>query len=474
MILFFIFLDKKIMPCVGLNIKLYADVFMISAIVAFYHLIKNFKYLWTTFALFRYLFIYFVLTGLYLFFHYHSDFRLNNDVLSLRYAQSLKVGTKINSQVKREFGDMAQYVLYIEWLIPLVCTTISLMLFKGLKTLKETQDRIIAIIKYFTLILLVHYSLAGITCLAGLNDTFINIYGDNDPGLNFFFTMFLLVLLGFKYYVSSLEPDKETGFIQSILNFGMIYDFVLIVFTGIFSVGSSSMILALLVGLPIILVLNSGLGLSFPFFLTAGSYLDPVKKNLNKMRELKIDSLKQLVKTVSTVVITGLILGYFVTRMINTYDSKTITVGMRIDHWKDAYTAWMRHLDFFKVLFGYGLDKLAEAVYYASNSSSVEQGIVSPHNMFILMIFNQGLVCFFYFGAVLSTVIGSIKAIKDKSVDIGVKIFSTTNISLVASIFVLWFFVDMTLVLRIIFFCMLGFIESVKYALNQSQKTQVV
>ena len=469
MVLFFIFLDKKIMANSGLNLKLYADVFMISSTVAFYHLIKHFKYLWNTFPLFKYLFIYFVITAFYLIFHYYSDFRLNNDVLSLRYAQTLKVGTKINSQVKREFGDMAQFVLYIDWLIPIICTTISLMLFKGLKTIKDIQSRFLTIIKYFTLILLIHFSLASLTTVVGLNDKFINVYGENDPGTNFFFTMLLLVLLSFKYYISNInfENDKEINFISKILTVTMLYDFILIIFNGIFSEGSSSMILALFLGLPILLFFNSRLGLSFPFFL---SYTNSNFSALHKMNDAKKESLKQFLKTLLTVVVVGAVLGYFLFRMFSTYSSKTRSVGMRIDHWKDAYYSWIAHLGFLKVLIGYGLDRLLEVVYYASNSSAIEQGIVSPHNMFLLMIYNQGLVSFLFFGAILSTVANSIKSLKDKTIDIGVKIFSSANIAIITSVFVLWFFVDMTLILRIIFFCIIGMIESVKHALNQCNK----
>jgi len=469
MVLFFIFLDKKIMPHTGLNLKLYADVFMVSSTVAFYNLIKHFKYLWNTFPLFKYLFIYFVITSFYLLFHYYSDFRLNNDVLSLRYAQTLKVGTKINSQVKREFGDMAQFVLYLDWLIPIICTTISLMLFKGLKSIKEIQSRFLTIIKYFTIILLFHFLLASLTTVVGLNDTFINIYGENDPGTNFFFTMLLLVLLSFKYYIVSInsENDKNIKFISKILTLAIIYDFILIIFNGIFSEGSSSMILALFLGLPLLLFLNSRLGLSFPFFL---SYTDSSFSALHKMNDAKKESLKQFLKAVLTVVVVGAVLGYFLYRMFSTYSSKTHSIGMRIDHWKDAYAAWLLHLGFLKVLIGYGLDRLLEVVYYASNSSAIEQGIVSPHNMFLLMIYNQGLVSFIFFGAILSTVTNSIKSLENRSIDIGIKIFSSANIAIITSVFVLWLFVDMTLILRIIFFCIIGMIESVKYALNQCNK----
>ncbi|MGD9581660.1 MAG: hypothetical protein AB7V50_09830, partial [Vampirovibrionia bacterium] len=235
MVLLFIFIDKKIMAPMGLNLRLYAIVFAIASAVALYYLVKNFKYLWNTFPLFKYLFIYFVITGFYLLLHYHSDFRTSNDVLSLRYAQALRADAKINSQIKREFGNMAQFVLYIEWLIPIVCTTISLMLFKGLETLDKVQERMITIIKYFTIILLFHFSLASITTAVGLNNRITNIYGENDPGANFFFTMMLLILLGFKYYISNIkfENKKELASIATLIDSAMIYDMILIVFTGI-------------------------------------------------------------------------------------------------------------------------------------------------------------------------------------------------------------------------------------------------
>jgi len=464
MVLFFIFFDKKILSHFGLNLKLYGVVFIIALSVAIYHLIKNFKYLWNSFPLFKYFFVYFILMGLYLLFHYHSDFRLSNDLLSLRYAQSLKVGGLGNSQTSREFGDLAQYILHIEWLIPIVSIIVPLMLFKGLKTIEAINNRLIIIIKYFSAITLIHLSLAGIAYLFGLNNSFLSIGAVNDVDSGYFFPIFLYILLGFKYYLTNLSLNRDKDFISIILNSAIAYILILIISAGIITGGSSAMVLGMITGLLIILFLNSFLGLDFPFFFSCikGNTI-ALNKKINIAHRLT-DLQNQKLKTVLFIGIVAITILYLVQRMAKAFNGDVLTLNMRFDHWRDSYQLWISSLNLFKVIFGYGLDTLREAIYFASNSSAIERGIVSPHNMFILMIYEQGLIAFIYLTGIISTLLTSIKYIKDKTLNINVKIFSIVNIGVVAAIFAMWCFIDMALISRIIFLSTLGFLESVKFA----------
>jgi len=463
MILFFIFLDKKILSHLSLNLKLYGVIFIISLFIAAYYLIKNFNYLWNNSSLFKYLFIYFSLTGLYLLFHYHSDFRLSNDFLVLTYAQSLKVGGLGDSQTSREFGDLAQYVLFIEWLIPIVSVTISLMLFKGLKTTEEINNRLIKTIKYFSLILVSNFVLAGIAYVLGFNSSFVNIGSKNNPGLNFIFPLFLFFMLGFSYYLSNLKSDVNTKTLSKVINMTIIY----LVIAIIFSMGSSAMTLALLMGLPIIFLLISKLKLDLPFVFSSKKI--EANSTLDKINNLKKDSAAQLFKAISLISVLSVVILYLANQMAIAHNNDVSSFAMRLDHWKGAYESWIRGLDLFKFLFGYGLDTIRETIYFASNSSAIEKGIVSAHNIFISMIYEQGLVSFFYFAAIISTAMTSLKYIQDKTIDINAKIFSIINIAIVSTVFAMGIFVDMTLIFKIIFFCMLGFIESIKITYNKNR-----
>lgn len=460
MVLLFIFLDKKILSHIGLNLKLYGAVFAISLFVAAYYLIKNFNYLWNEFSLFKYLFIYFIITGLYLLFHYYSDFRLSTDLLSLRYAQSLKVGGLGNSQTSREFGDLSQYVLFIEWLIPIISVTISLMVFKGLKTVKEINNRLIIIIKYFSIIVLTHFALSSIAFLLKFNRSIIEIGSENNPGLNYYFPLFLLLMLGFKYFLTNIKFVLNLKSVHLYLNLAILFIIIAVMMTGIQTSASSSMAIGLIFGLLMIITLLTYLNQEFPFFYS-------FSKNENYFNKISIN---QLTKTIFFIGIILLSVIYLANRIYTSFDSDAASLGMRLDHWKDVYISWIGSLDIFKFIFGYGLDSIRELIYFASNSSAVEKGIVSSHNVFLSMVYEQGLVSVFYFAAIISSVKTGINLINTKSLNINAKIFSAVNIAIVSAVFAMWLFTDMSLILKIVFFCMLGFVESAKYAYANQNK----
>ena len=461
MILFFIFFEKKFLSKVGLDLKAFMLIFAAAAMIAIFNLTRDFKYYWSNFISFRFIFIFFIATLIYLGLGYYSDFRLSTDLLSLSYAHFAKVGAKTggmegSAQTKREFGAFSQYVILIEAFIPIVAFTTALTI---AKIKKSPQELLLTIIKVFVAILAIHYSCALVAPLLGTSLHFTSIAGEVDPGSNFVEPVFLLILLSFRYYFSQQKTSPPT-WVTWCLNFDIAY---VLLWVGSYSddaAGSSSMIVCLLTGLPMLIVGAKLLNMDFPLPLI----LNPFKRS----RPWVID----MVKFVTFSVVLVVAVSYFLSRMENSSGNDTASLGMRLSHWHDILENWAHDLTLNRFIFGYGIDKVRELVYYASNSSAVEQGIQSPHNLYIALLYDYGMMGLLYVAGFSTTMISSVRYLLDKQQNRFTKLFSLVNMGMVCGVGLMLMFLDMTLIVKIIFFSALGLIEALKFSFGHYYKAE--
>lgn len=450
MTLFLIFIEKKYFKILGLDLKLYMLMFGMASAITLYHLANNFGHLWKTYPLFRFIFIFFIINCAYIALGYFSDFRLSTDLMSMRYAKAQAMGgNNFSSQQSREFGAFAQYILHIDTLVPLVSTTVSLMLFNAPKSNMKDSTILHKVIMLISAGVGIHYILAIFAPLLKTSPGFNFIAGDVDPGTNFLLPMWLLMFMGFKYYLFSLKDQAGLKGLHWLVNFDLLYTLFLIASIPAEAGGSSSMAIALISGLAVMFVVLRYLKLDLPI------------ANLEKLKKSKIVAF-----IIAVIMLAGIlgVLYYLSYRLESASTNDVSSLNMRFSHWRDVMEVWYAHLDMVSFFFGYGLDKVMETVYYMSNSSAVEQGIQSPHNIYIAMIFNYGLMSIPFFGAIYATAFSGVKFLKDKMKPLAVKIFSGTSLSIVVGLSFMWLFLDMTIIIKILVFTMLGFLESLKHA----------
>jgi O-Antigen ligase len=453
MVLFMIFFDKKFIRLAGLETKMYLLAFGAAALLACFYLVKHFRYLWNTYQVFRCFLIFFIISACFLGLGHYSEFRLNTDLFSLNYLNATKPGAVLSSQNSREFGAFAQYVLHIEALIPIVAVTVSLMTSHFLAQESTPLKTLRWYIKIFTLFLITHFSLSVVAYLTGRSPSIASLGGDVDPGSNFLIPVFLCMLISFKYYIYLAPPQTDSKAIDKLINICLILVGVVVANTMNMS-GSTSLLLALMAGLGILFPLYAWMKFPLPFFQKANE-----STGVDALQAKRLLGFYKFLVVLMVIIALG---AFFYSRIGETTESDASSMNMRISHWKDVYQSWSTGLNPMTLLFGFGIDRVREVVYYASTSSAVEKGIQSPHNLYISSFFDYGLCSLVFFVGFFDVAFNSIQSILNPKSNQNVRIFSVTALSVVALQALMWVSLDPTLIVKITIFSCLGFLEALK------------
>lgn len=405
-VLFLIFLEKKFLGRIGLDLKSYLMVFGVATLFSGVYLARWGKVLWQESWLFRGLLVFMVLTWGYLLLGYASDFRTNNAMMALSATDALKPGAVTNSQNTREFGAFSAYILWIDSIVPFVAVMMPLVWGQVLRqasaVVQATTVQWWA--RCFVTITAVHCVLALLVYLIGWSRTPLSFAGDVDPGCNFQFVTNSIVLLGLRYWNQVWQPNTPDIPQQTLLSRPMVWvlDYALlhtlIVGAGsVLSSGGSSMVAGFVMGIVLLVLGAARLGLDFPWLAAF--------KSQRLSDQWRLDLLKWVLMLLMVGgIVTGLVL-----QLSQGSQGDTSSFAMRLSHWGHIVEGMVKHLSLQTVVFGNGLDSVIELVYWASFSSPVEKGIRSPHNVYLGLFYNCGLCAFIYFVAVFQPLVHATK-----------------------------------------------------------------
>lgn len=474
-IIIWIFIDKKFFAYLGLDIKLYALAFGIAFLLSLYYILKNFDYLWKNFLSFRLLLVFFLINILYFAF-YHSDIRIwyaayldtwlaSPQIKLLFLKKGIKVFTK-------EFSETQYIGMYLGSLVPIVCLTCSLMVFKGLKSLDTINKRIILIIKCFCYIFLTYFTLSILTVLLGLSDVGFftgRLWGDFlgfGQSFSIYLSYYLIILLGFKLFLSSIQENEVPEKLNVILNILILTCFLLI----LLQINKTSIIaLFLAITVLIILCFKSAL---IKGFINNIIFIRPVK--YTAVKKLAIICALLLFIFVGIIYLDQMldIINITLTRLEYRFVTFS-TFETRIVLWEFFVKNWVEHLTIFKILFGFGVDASRESAFLTSLMLPDEIKLFSSpqphiHNLYLEMFYDYGLIALLFFGAIFSIFVDNIKTINSKASNESSKLFSIISITILVYFFVFEINYILRIPISIVFFSLLGLLESVKYALKNS------
>jgi hypothetical protein len=385
-ITFFIFFETKFLaPFLGGSVKIYALFFGLCLLSSLYYLVKHFGYLWKQYVFFRYIFLFSLVTLIYILIGHNSDFRTNLDYLSLQYSLAQAGGGSTNSQNFREFGDFAAYVQYLEVLVPVVSCTLGLMLFRPLPT-QNNQELLKTVINVTSVILLVYYLLSALAVALGTSPSFNSLSGITGNENGALATLFPLIIVGFRYLAHHLPLLAISKHTKILLDVDFIFS-LLTLFFFIDQSGSSTSIGGTALGLAVLMGVTWLKQLDLPFFKYA-----PVSQQAEASRLRKpLGTTAKQGSSLMLVLVGMLTIGVFV--IMGEAETGFHSMSLRLSHWSNVIDLFTEHLSFLTILFGNGLGQVNEDVYYSSFSHPVEKGIQSPHNYYLAVFYDYGLLC---------------------------------------------------------------------------------
>ncbi|OGI21870.1 MAG: hypothetical protein A2255_11105 [Candidatus Melainabacteria bacterium RIFOXYA2_FULL_32_9] len=466
LVFFWILIDFVYLSPLGVNIKLYAMSFGLSLLIAAYHIFKNFNYLWSNFPLFRYLFIFFLVSIPYFLF-YHSDFRTST-YPDIWLSKINETTMKTHSFTYNNFRDDSSIVMYLTSLSPVVSVIISSMIFFGLNTIDKVNERLIKVIKCITYGFVAYFVAAVLGIILGITQfTFEggrligNFYGST-IGFHIFVSMFILLFVGFKYYLDKTEDFKGKKQLNIVLNF-VIPVYLSVVLLQI----NKTSILGLVIALLTVMVLNFKISSIKSFF-----------------KDKRSSSRKFFIRIIQFLPFIFILLflknsEFIANSATNIVDrfSSADTLDTRFMIWEYFIRDWSDKLDLFKFLFGFGADSSIEKIFFISSMFPRTDLLLSTHNIYLAMFYEYGLFAILYFGAIISVAINNLRYILSEDTDKNVRIFS--NISLAIIIFFLIYHSSdgLRIPITILFFCLLGFLEAAKLAylnININDELQIL
>lgn len=406
-----IFFGQYILDPAGLNFKPHAVVFVLAVLVSFYFIYKNFNYLWS-YKPFRYLFIFFLISTVYAIF-YKSDFRSSG------------------------------YMVYLAGLAPLVGFVTGLMAFKGAFSGLKLQN----FITLFSLATLGYFILLIISVMAGTSTV---MFMEGRLAVNGGFSggdfegLLLVILGGFYLYI---QQNRDFRF-YNIARGAIIANIIML-------------LLLILLGIKRGAIISLFLAAHVPVYLIFASKLYHGKK---------VEFIKP---GPAMIIIPVLLVGLAVVAIfspefvesaiynISQRFASTDMLDVRMVNWELYNRHWLDNLDFFKVLFGFGVDSSREAAFFLS-AMHPDPSLRQPHihNIYLEMFYNYGLVALLFFIPLISILFRDIK-------DLFLNNYNTfTCLGLVVIPFFLVFYMEEspTVPSIITFFAFIGFLESLRGA----------
>lgn len=450
----FIFLSGNLARLTGLNLRLYAVIFGVCSLVATYYILTNFKHLWSTWA-FRFLFLFCVFNLFYSFF-YSSDFRSSNYIDIWIHGNVGLQKTLLESGYEvatREFGSgETRFIKYLTGIIPLFSFVVGYMTFFGAKTLEEAGKKLKSIIDFLTAGYFAYF-LALVVCIAIGSTTMVWMSNrlridDGFTGSDFDGLM-LLLFIGFSFALSKIAANSR---IKNILNINIVI-LALLIILGI----KKGTIISVLIGLAVIF--------TAAFFFREKRAIQPA----NSAGTLVLIVLSPLLLVAPFYILLECqdLLENLVYNITNRF-SDNDTLDVRATNWMYYVRHWMDNLNLFTAIFGFGTDSSRETSFFLS-SMQPEEGYTQPHihNIYLEYFYNWGLVALFYFLPLLLIVYKNVQNVLKKTANSMLKLFSAVSTACILFYLVFYTAESPAVPGTIVFFALIGFLESAKYAFAQ-------
>jgi hypothetical protein len=440
------FIDDKMAYRFGFSAKINMLTLGLASVIAFICFFKHFNYLWKNFPAIRYLFFFFLLNIPYFLF-YHSNFNLAD----------YKTGYDVRFNSQNEDSN-ANLIVFLDSVCPLVGYTIGLMLFSKIKSytqiiekFKELKDKIIKL--FFT-----YYSIIFLSFLVGLNpfilaggrlkDTFVGSYGPQ-VFLSFFFILFL----AFWVYQENFEQEN--------LKISRIKLILLILSTGVlvYLLGNRTSLAGIIITSLLFFFACKQVGFKFKIFSLS-----------HRSRRFMKVAFQLSVIIIPTILLFYLIF-YTPESLTNKIDEffNPSTMNVRTTNWNLFMIEWADRFNFNNALIGFGLGASRETIFFVSAMQGAGHLVQTVHNHLVEVIFDYGAVSVFYFIPYLYVLVKNIINLK-KYPNLKIKLFALTNVCLVIFFFIYHQTDGIRVTTGLIFFSMLGLLDSLIYSLINNRE----
>ena len=332
-------------------------------------------------------------------------------------------------------------IVFLSGLSVFLSSVIALSVFKNIKTDEQIKKIILNSTKLFS----IFFSLMLI---------FLLVLGKL-RGLSFHLSapIYFIILLTFKYYFDNFLPisNKFNYFLQLI---------IIIFFTiSVFASNKTSLV-AFLVSLFIYLLINRREKLKYKTFdlITKGKMkfiLVPIAVAMLIFLAVKLGLVALIIDK-----ITKTIEGFSSNGGIN-------SLYIRKNNWKYFIHYWQYHLNILETIFGFGLGKSREVIFYISAAQyNFIYRVQTVHNQFMEMFFDYGLMALFYYVPIITIFIKNVKNIFINNVCKEIKLFSNMSLLLIV-FYIIYHLADgLRVTTAIIFFSILIFIEGLNFSLK--------
>jgi len=427
LIFFWLVLDQFFKNTVHVSFKLHAVIFGFTILAGSIYFFKNFNFLWK-FITFRFLFVFFIINIIY-YFCYYSNFNVN--------LVDLAGGTRGTED------QAAKTVILLDSLAVFVSSIIPLSLLVNINNKNELDNIVLKISKIFCY------------CFISFALLFPFIGEDLILGTHIYLPLYFFLMLGLKYYIDNIEKNN---FITT--KFTSLMNLALIVLFGITIKNcNKSSLIAVLAAAILFIFINYRLKLKFHI------------SKLLRSRRFGIIFYILLMILLIFIAVQFNIFGIIQKKMEDTFDSVTgggiNSYYIRKSNWNLFYNYWMYHLDIFKCLFGFGLGKSREIMYYLTKSQySPIYFVQTTHSQYMEMFFDYGAVALFYFIPFILIFCQNVLNLLNKKIHNNIKLLSNMSNCLIIFYVVYHYSDGLRVPTAIIFFSALMLLEGLKYKLQ--------
>lgn len=415
---FWVLFDQFLGTTAGISMKSRVIAFGFIFLAGITYLYKNFDFLWK-FMAFRFFLAFFVINIIYYFFN-ASSFNVS--------------AANFNGTGDMSENQDSRMIIFLGSLAVLLTSSVALSLFKDITTKEQLKALITRLAKVFCIACgLMLLMFAAIGKIKGLT------FHVSSP-------IYFMTFLALKYYVDNFaEVSKK---------FNYLLQFVIVVFfmVPIFGCNKATLI-AFLTGLAVFLILNfkEKLKLAFIPLIAVVLIFLTIQTGLGA---LVIDRLDKAATSISQ-------------GGINSYT-------MRQSNWNLFTNYWGNHLDTTKTLFGFGLGKSREVMYYLSRSQyNAKYFVQSVHNQYLAIFFDYGLMALLFFIPLVSIFWRNIKTAFSQRTPREVKLFSNLCLGVMLFYFIYHTMDGLRATTIITFFSLIMFTEGYRYSYEKSEKKAI-
>jgi hypothetical protein len=421
---FWLVLDQFFIRILHISIQPHALIFGLTILTGFIYLLKNFNFLWKFYP-FRFYFIFFAINLLY-FFCYYSDFRA--------------WGGTSSSQASKTIIFLDSLAVFLSCIIPL-------SLFANISN-KNELNKIV-------------YKTSKILCCCFVSFVllFPFISENKIQGTQIYLPIYFFLIFGFKYYIDNIEKhDLITT------KFSNLMTFVSIILFGITIKNcNKSSLVAILIATLLFIWVNYRLNLKF---------------HISKLLKNKQSSIIYGILLIGLLIFLAVkfnIIGIVHKKLDETFNSLSgggiNSYYIRKSNWRLFFNYWTNHLDMFNCLFGFGLGKSREIIYYISKTQYSPIYLVqTTHNQYIEMFFDYGAMAVFYFVPFVLIFCQNILILMNNAIHNKIKLLSNMSSCLIIFYFIYHYADGLRVPTAIIFFNALMLIEGLKFSLIEVTK----